>query len=375
MKPTPSISLSSQIFRLSLLFAFLGPVSSFADSKLRGLDRLIAQAEKNPKIPGGSVRMVEDGDTMFDKYFGTLTAEFEQEWDDQTVVTIASISKSITATLTAVLVSEEHLSFSDPVSKYLPVYEDLKLNSTGESVRSPTIAECLSHTAGFPGGTISQLLRNSPVHQGDQAEVARYLAGQGLVTEPGTKYAYSFRGFAAVSRVIEVVTATPFADVLRDKLLEPLGMSETTFAPDVSLSRRIPAYASRAAGYSDEDVAAQIELFRIRKGSFVNAAGSLFSTPDDLQRFLQFHADQGRVEEHQLVPVDIMEKLYQPQPASPAYGLGFNIRRHPIVGHGGASGTSANVDLETGRILIVLTQAGAAPARPLTAGALRLALP
>ena len=79
--------------------------------------------------------------------------------------------------------------------------------------------------------------------------------------------------------------------------------------------------------------------------------------------------------EQQLVPVEILEKLYEAQPASSQYGFGFNIRRYPIVGHGGATGTSANIDLQSGRILIVLTQAGVASARPLTAGALRLSFP
>ena len=91
--------------------------------------------------------------------------------------------------------------------------------------------------------------------------------------------------------MIEVVTGRPIAEVIREKLLSPLGMNETTFTLGVSLVRRLPLFASRAEGRSDEEVAAQIERYRAERGPFVNTAGSLISPPNDLQRFLQFHAD------------------------------------------------------------------------------------
>ncbi|MDB4385714.1 beta-lactamase family protein, partial [Opitutaceae bacterium] len=262
--------LRSRVFLLILLLGVLVTHAEEPEFKAPSpaINRLVSAAESNSNIPGGSVRVVAGETVLFDKYFGTLDANSNTAWDDQTVVAIASISKSITATLTAILVGEGKLNFADPIDQYLPEYAQLKLTPSGDSVRSPSIAECLSHTSGLPGGTLSQLPRNSPVHQGDQADVARYLAEQGLVTEPGTKYAYSFRGFAVVSRVIEVVMDRPFAEVLQDKLLDPLGMSETTFTPDVAMSRRIPAYAARARGRSDEEVAALIKRFRARRGSF-----------------------------------------------------------------------------------------------------------
>jgi len=368
MKQRPSFP----FLALAVVFRVLVASPLAAESSTPQLESLIAAAETNPKIPGGSVRVVENGEIVFDRYFGTLAAQAAPPWNEATVVAIASISKSITATLVAVLVGEGTLSFDDPIAGYLPEYAELKLQKNGRPVRSPTIAECLSHTSGLPGGTMSSLPRQSPLRRGDQAEVARHFATQGLATRPGTKYAYTFRGFAAVSRVVEVATGRPFVEVLQEKLLSPLGMSETTFTPDVSLARRIPAYATRTTGLNDDEVAAQINRFRDQRGPFVNAAGALFSTPDDLQRFLQFHADKGLVGDTLIVPHDVLAQLYEPQPAAPQYGLGFALRAGTVVGHGGATGTSVNVDLSNGQILIVLTQAGAANARPLTAGATRI---
>ena len=363
---------SKPLLIIGLLLTGSAASSHAANEKL---DHLVTLSEANPKIPGGSIRVVENRTIEYDRVFGTLSASSETSWSDDTPVAIASISKSITATLVAVLVREGLLNFDDPISDYLPEFNDLTLTRGGATVRSPTIAECLSHTAGFPGGTMSSLPRNSPLKRGNQAEVARHLAEQGLVTKPGTKYAYSFRGFAAVSRLIEVVTERPFPEVLRDKLLAPLGMVETTFTPDASLARRIPSFAPHTTGLTDEEVTAQLERLRALRGTFVNAAGALFSTADDLQRFLQFHADQGKVGDQQIVPAAVLAQLYEPQPASPKYGLGFSLRGKNVVGHGGATGTATLVDLATGRLFIVLTQAGAANARALTTGVTHLVFP
>ena len=360
---------------LALICFTLASQTAAADPSFPELEALIASADSNLKIPGGSVRVVEDGEIIFDRYFGTFSEDSKIPWDEQTVVAIASISKSVTATLVAVLVGEGNLSFDDPIAKYLPEYAELKLQSSDQSVRSPTIAECLSHTAGFPGGTMGKLPKNSPVKRGDQAEVARHLAIQGLAARPGTQYAYTFRGYAAVSRLIEVVTGRPIAEVMREKLLSPLGMNETTFTLGVSLVRRLPLFASRAEGRSDEEVAAQIERYRAERGPFVNTAGSLISTPNDLQRFLQFHADKGLVGSRQIVPASVLARLYRKQPATKNYGLGFNLRGGGVVGHGGATGTSASFDLKTGRILIVFTQAGSLNARPLISGAAKVVYP
>ena len=121
---------------------------------------------------------------------------------------------------------------------------------------------------------------------------------------------------------------------MKEKLLAPLGMNETTFTPGVSLVRRHPRFAAQAEGKSDDEVATQIESLRAQRGPFVNTAGALVSSPDDLQRFLQFHANKGRVGKRQIAPASVLAKLYRKQPATRDYGMGFNLRGGSVVGHG-----------------------------------------
>ena len=77
---------------------------------------------------------------------------------------------------------------------------------------------------------MGDLPRNSPILKADQAEVAKLIAKRGLVAKPGKRFAYTFRGYAAVARCIEVATGRRFAELLNEKLLKPLGVRVTRIA-------------------------------------------------------------------------------------------------------------------------------------------------
>jgi CubicO group peptidase (beta-lactamase class C family) len=349
-----------------LLSASTLPADESIPARWKPLDELATKAVASPNIPGASVRVVEDGKVLFNQAYGFTDAKRTRRWEKNSPVYIASMSKPITATLVAALVGDGKLAFNDPIAKYLPEYGHLKMRKNGAAVRSPTIAECLSHTSGFPGGTMGRLPNNSPIRNSDQAGVAAILAKQGLATKPGTKYAYTFRGYAVVACVIEVVVGKRFPEVLEEKLLKLLGMSDTTFEPKIELVKRHPRYAKHIADWDDEKISAYLEKRRRESKGFVNVAGALISTPDDLVKFFRLHSLRGKSGDKQLIPAKARAKLYEKQPAAPGYGLGFKLHGNGVVGHGGASGTIGVVDLKNDRIVVILTQAGAAAARPLT---------
>lgn len=143
-------------------------------------------------------------------------------------------------------------------------------------------------------------------------------------------------------------------------------MSSTTFQPDLELLKRHPRYAKHIANLDDEKISAFLEKKKRESKRFVNAGGGLISTPDDLVKFYRLHSLRGKTGAKQLVPVEALAKLYEKQPASLGYGLGFKLFGNAVVGHGGASGTIGAVDLKNDRIVVILTQAGSTAARPLT---------
>ena len=342
-------------------------------ARWKPLDNLATKAVASPNIPGGSVCVVENGKVLFNRAYGVTDAKSTRRWEKNSPVQIASMTKSITSTLVAVLVGEGKLAFDDPVSKYIPEYGRLKMRKSGAEVRSPTIAECLSHTSGFPGGTMGRLPASSPIRTSDQAGVATSLAKQGLAAKPGTKYAYTFRGFAAVARCVEVVTGKRFPEILEEKLLKPLGMSNTTFQPNLELLKRHPRYAKHIANLDDEKISAFLEKKKRESKRFVNVGGGLISTPDDLVKFYRLHSLRGKTGAKRLIPAKVIAKLYEKQPGARGYGLGFKLFGNAVVGHGGASGTIGAVDLKNDRVVVILTQAGSTAARPLTRRGMQLA--
>lgn len=360
-------------FGLLLTCPFLSAQESIP-ARWKPLDDLATKAVASPKIPGGSVCGVENGKVLFNQAYGVTDAKSKRSWEKNSPVYIASMTKSITSTLVAVLVGEGKLAFDDPISKYIPEYGRLKMRKSGAEVRSPTIAECLSHTSGFPGGTMGRLTDDSPIRNSDQADVATVLAKHGLAAKPGIKYAYTFRGYAAVARVVEIVTGKRFPEVLDEKLLKPLGMSDTTFEPKLELVKRHPRYAKHIADWDDEKISAYLEKRKRESKGFVNAAGALISTPDDLVKFYRLHSLRGKLAGKQVIPANALARLYEKQPGSTGYGLGFKLYGNAVVGHGGASGTIGAVDLKNDRVVVILTQAGAAAARPLTRRGMQLAL-
>ena len=324
------------------------------------LAEIIAAGEKaiqSSDIPGGSIQVVHDGKVVLNHAFGKASSRSSRAWRTDEVVAIASMSKPITATLVAVLVEEGMLDFSDPVSKYLEEFSGIKMKS-GEAVRSPTIAECLSHTAGFPGGTLKGVPKDSPARSGGSAEMVAEILRGGLVAEPGTSYAYTFRGFAVVAGVVEKVTGKKFSAVLKEKLLDPLEMSETGFVPTEEMVPRMPLVAG--SKITDDRIA---EYLRKKMKDWENPAGGLFSTADDLVKFYQFHLDEGKAGDRQLVSPAVLKRMYQAQPGAKSYGIGFNVSQNEIR-HGGATGTSGWANLKKKIIFVGLTQAGSKNARP-----------
>ena len=342
-------------------------------ARWKPLDNLATKAVASPNIPGGSVCVVENGKVLFNQAYGVTDPNSTRRWEKNSPVQIASMTKSITSTLVAVLVGEGKLAFDDPISKYIPEYGRLTMRKSGAEVRSPTIAECLSHTSGFPGGTMGRLPASSPIRTSNQAGVATSLAKQGLAAKPGTKYAYTFRGFAAVARCVEVVTGKRFPEILEEKLLKPLGMSNTTFQPNLELLKRHPRYAKHIANLDDEKISAFLEKKKRESKRFVNVGGGLISTPDDLVKLYRLHSLRGKIGDKRLIPEKVIAKLYEKQPGARGYGLGFKLFGNAVVGHGGASGTIGAVDLKNDRVVVILTQAGSTAARPLTRRGMQLA--
>ncbi len=323
---------------------------------------MLRNAVEQPGLPGLSLRVLVKGDVVFDGGFGLFNVDSGRVFSPEEHCWIASITKSVAATLIAALVDRKMLKFSDPVDQYIEEFKTLKLIDTGEPVRAPTVAECLSHTGGFDCNDARGVWRYPSIYSGNIADVAREIAAKGLRFEPGTQHAYSRLGFDITARVAEVVAGKPYPEVLSEFLLIPLGMNDTTFLPSEEIRGRISFKSVASTTPTAKEVS--VDPFTMCRGGYVNTGSGLVSTAEDLVRFFRFHHDLGRVGKEKVIDKKTLRLLYILQPSANGYGLGFSIEEldrkntGQVIRHGGGTGTMSWLDRNRDIIFIGLSQAG-----------------
>ena len=311
----------------------------------------IAAELKRWEVPGCVLTLVKDGEVLYAGGVGSRD-NAGSPVTGQTLVQIASCSKAFTATLAAVLATEGLLDFDTPVVNYMP---DFRL-ADDYATSHLTVRDFLSHRSGLPrhemawygsGFSRKELLYN-----------LRYLP---LNAPIRYRFQYSNFNYLIVGSLIERLTGMRFEDAMREKLLRPLGMTDSYVylddieaRPDHCLAfdrpeeytmtgiQQIPYYSSPAQKAADENGE--------RVGDPTAAAGCIVSCAADMAKWLQFNLDRGRVGETQLVREDLMDLLQsihiymgedpdvQPEQIANCYALGWFIytyRGHKMVEHGG----------------------------------------
>ncbi|MCC9600261.1 beta-lactamase family protein [Stieleria sp. JC731] len=279
---------------------------------------------------------------------------------------IASQSKPMTASALMMLVDEGKINVNDPVEKYLPEFKSQMVVAEQDDqhvlLKKPThpitIANVLSHTSGLPFQSAIEVptLDRLPL-----ADRVRSYAMTPLQFQPDTKYQYSNAGINTAARIIEVVSGQPFEVFLQERLLEPLGMTETTFWPSETQNAKI------ATSYKPGKDKTGLEATTISQlrypltdqhERYPMPAGGLFSTARDIACFYQMLANEGEFEGKRLLSKESVQQLTskQTQETLPnQYGFGFSTGGNRF-GHGGAYSTNSYFDKQQGLIFIWLVQ-------------------
>ena len=298
-----------------------------------------------------------------------LAQNREMHTDD--IFWIASMSKPITVTCIAILADDGKLAFDDSLAKYLPEFTSLTVSQSGQNVapvRPVTLRDVMTHTSGF-----GEMTTRDP-HQ-TLAETSRKLAQQPLRFQPGTRWMYSTAGMDILGRVVEVASGMPFDRFLQERLLNPLGMRDTSFwiTPD-----RVQRYAhtyrwNAQTSKLEETTIPYLYNTQVtdRDRPPLGGAG-LFSTAEDIARFYQMMLNQGTVNGKRILKAATVAEMTRKQtgaldarPGMP-WGLGFCIVEDPSkmaansvlspnsFGHGGAFSTASWADPTRNLIWIVM---------------------
>src|SRR3984893_8481222 len=221
--------------------------ASFSPAKLERVGDVIRQEIATGKIPGAVVLIQQHGHPIYFESFGVRDVESTRPMTADSIFRLYSMSKPITSVAAMMLVEDGKLALGDPLSKYIPAFADVKVGVekpdesgkpalTLEPLNRPiTIEDLLRHTSGLTYGFIGDsavrtLYANSDLFDGDfdNAEFAERLAKLPLAEQPGTRWDYG-HSTDVLGRVIEVVSGKSLYRFEKERLLDPLGMTDTAF--------------------------------------------------------------------------------------------------------------------------------------------------
>lgn len=314
----------------------------------------------------GAVTLVATKDGV-EHLAATGKADLEQGRAMQTdsIFRIASMTKTVTAAAMMMLVDEGKLSLDDPIEKHLPAFKGQTVKGGG--IAKPiTVREVMTHTAG-----LAQPPRES-YESKSLAEIVDGIGQQPLEFVPGSKWQYS-SGLTVAGRLIEVLSGQSYAEFLKQRIFEPLGMRDTSFVLTKEQAARL-AVTYEPSKEPSKGPLAPVKPVDPTIARTPNPSGGLYSTTGDMARFYQMVLSGGSVGSKKylsaaatstMIAVHSGDVVTGFTPGN-AWGIGWCVVRQPqgvtrlhgvgTYGHGGAWGTQAWVDPQRGLILLLMIQ-------------------
>jgi CubicO group peptidase (beta-lactamase class C family) len=301
------------------------------------VDAYLAKALRDWEIPGMSVALVQ-GDAVIAKGYGVRELGKPGAVDENTVFDSASLTKSFTAALIATLVDAGKMQWDDPIRKHLPglVLSDPYLTENA------TVRDFLSHRTGLESANAMWVL--TAIRRGEVLSRARCL---GSARPFRGDMVYSNVGYTIAGEAAAAAGGAPWEELIRERLLVPLGMRSTTASYE-----QVEAMPNHASPHAWID-GAQRPIRREKQRASTAPAGAVQSSAADLARWMRFHLAEGVFEGRRIVSEDAMREMHSPQvvvPTTPAmrearlveffaaYGLGWQVmdyRGHKMLWHSG----------------------------------------
>ena len=322
----------------------------------------IAAALRRWPSAGVAVAVVGDHSTV--QYFchGVADVASGRRISEDTVFRIGSLTKTITAVAVMQLCEQGLIDLDAPANDYLREFELVPVSA---GFGPATVRHLLTHTAGVGyWRRRSDLLLHPGAGSGVTARSVvplpgYYRGGLTVDVEPGTRWAYSNHGFAALGQIVEDVSGEPFGRYLRDHIFGPLGMHHT----GLILSEQLGA--DLATGYTLRRRGLRPVTPREVP---TPAGGGVYSTPADMSRYLTALLHGGANEHGRVLTADSVRTLFrphfQPDPRVPGMALGFEPhteRGRILICKGGTlNGFLSALEMapEAGVGVVVLTNTG-----------------
>lgn len=285
-------------------------------------------------VPGLSIAVVKNGAVLWAKGYGIADTKTNSSVDDQTLFQAGSISKPVAALAALKLVDEGKLDLDTDINQYLTSWKIPESKFT--QTEKVTLRRLLTHTAGmtvhgFPGYAQTDTFPNDiAVLNGNGNTGAIFVD-----TFPGVINRYSGGGYTVMERAVEDLSGQDFTTYLKNNVLDPLGMSRSTYQQPLGKdwTNISAAYNGQGERYS---------------GGWHNypeqAAAGLWTTPLDLAKYMIAIQETMNGNSHPILSQDMVKKMLT-QDSKGQQGLGPAVRYQGdslMFGHGGKNAGFTN---------------------------------
>lgn len=313
------------------------------------LDAYIDVALREFAVPGAAVAVIQKGRVAHVGTYGVRSLVAPERVDRQTRFLVGSVTKPMTTTLAATLVSEGRLGWDDAIVDYLPSFA-LSQPEWSSRVR---VRDAFGHTSGVPRSDVELYLESSP-----PLALVQSVAALPALAPPGERYEYqnqvfSIGGFAAVRaagiRAESGALERGYERLLAQRVFEPLGMTRSTASFALALADDDHAWPHAFDGTSQ--AVAPVPIGFERAVVPVLPAGAVWSSVDDVARFFALHLREGKsLDGEARFPGPELGETHTAQlvtEGGSSYGLGWAVAETAIgttLGHdGGSAGFTARV--------------------------------
>ncbi|MEM9739245.1 MAG: serine hydrolase domain-containing protein [Pseudomonadota bacterium] len=276
---------------------------AFTPDGIAALEARMAQFVENGQSKGITTLLLKDGQVVSHIQAGIRRASDGAPLAEDTIYRLYSMSKPIAAVALFILYEEGAFELDDPVTNFIPEFDNLQVYVEGQAPapvsRPPTMAELMSHTAGFAYGLSdvtppdASLRAAAVLYQPDFQSFIDIVAATPLLRKPGEDWYYSVASDIK-GVIIERISGQTFEAFLETRLFGPLGMDDTGFVvPEADYDRFSDVWAWNAETEAYQTVTAPWALFKSETVGLRSGGGGMVSTLDDYARFTQMLLNEG----------------------------------------------------------------------------------
>jgi CubicO group peptidase (beta-lactamase class C family) len=365
----------------------------FSSERLHRITDLVQRHITAGDFSGAVTLVARNGRIAHLEAQGLMDIESRKPMQKDTIFRIMSMTKPVVGTSIMMMVEEGKVRLTDPVSKFIPEFKDLKVAMpmagaagapaagrggatepryyTVPAEREITIRDLLTHTSGLVSGGLSGVEARKVALKGKEslADFIPRLGSVPLDFQPGSRWAYSATaGFDTLARIVEITSGMPFDQFTKTRIFDPLGMKDTFFYP-VETPRLVTHYVKGQSGKLEKTGTANF-----LNGVYFSGGGGLASTAEDYLQFAQMLLNGGQLNGKRLLAprtVEMMGSVHAPdtlqgRPKGEGYGLSMRVVNDPVgrntflsqgsFGWSGAYGTHFWIDPKEKIVGILMIQ-------------------